>query len=63
MILFGPFYVRAQYHFGLLQIESLQKLLQNIFIINSMSYVSFNVHSQAIIHLLIYHLIDLFKKF
>ena len=24
MILFGPFYVRTQYHFGSLQIESLQ---------------------------------------
>ena len=26
MILFGPFYVRTQYHFGSLQIESLQQL-------------------------------------
>ena len=38
------------------------KLLQNIFI-NSMSYIPFNVHSQTIIHILISHLIDLFKKF
>ena len=39
------------------------KSLQNIFTINSMSYISFNVHSQAIIHLLISHLIDLFQIF
>ena len=39
------------------------KLLQNIFIINPMSYISFNVHSQALIHLLISHLIDLFQIF
>ena len=39
------------------------KSLQNIFIINFMSYISFNVYSQAIIHLLISQLIDLFQKF
>ena len=39
------------------------KSLQNIFIINSMSYIFFNVYSQTIIHLLISHLIDLFQIF
>ena len=39
------------------------KSLQNIFIINFMSYISFNVYSQAIIHLLISQLIDLFQNF
>ena len=34
------------------------KSLYNIFIINSTSYIFFNVHSQTIIHPLISHLID-----
>ena len=38
------------------------KLLQNIFIINPSSYIYFNIHSQAIIHPLISHLIDLFNN-
>ena len=37
------------------------KLLHDIFIINTTSYICFNVHSQAIIHPLISHLIDLFN--
>ena len=39
------------------------KSLHNIFIINSMSYISFNIYSQAIIHPLISHLMDLFQVF
>ena len=38
------------------------KSLHDIFIINPMIYISFNVHNQTIIHLLISHLIDLFQK-
>ena len=38
------------------------KSLYDIFIINPMIYISFNVHNQTIIHLLISHLIDLFQK-
>ena len=37
------------------------KLLHDIFIINSISYIYLNLRSQAIIHLLISHLIDLFN--
>ena len=37
------------------------KLLHNISIINPTRYICFEVHSQAIIHALISHLIDLFK--
>ena len=37
------------------------KLLHDTFIINPISYICFNVHSQAIIHPLISHLIYLFK--
>ena len=39
------------------------KPLYNIFIINPMSYISSNVHSQTLIHPLISHLIDLFQIF
>ena len=39
------------------------KSLYNIFIINLTSNISFNVHSQTIIHPLIFHLIDLFQNF
>jgi len=34
------------------------KSFHDIFIVNLMSYMSFNVHSQTIIHPLIFHLID-----
>ena len=37
------------------------KLLHDNFIINPISYIYFNVHSQAIIYPLIFPLIDLFK--
>ena len=37
------------------------KSLYNIFIINPRSYISFKVYSQAIIHQLISHLIDLIQ--
>ena len=33
IILFGPFYVQAQYHFGSLQIESLQTYTQEKYLI------------------------------
>ena len=39
------------------------KLLHDIFIINPTNYISFNIHSQAIIHQLISHFIDLFQIF
>ena len=38
-------------------------LLHDIFIINPTNYISFNVHSQAIIHQLISYFIDLFQFF
>ena len=39
------------------------KSLHDIFIINPMSYISFNIYSQIIIYSLISHLIDLFQIF
>ena len=37
------------------------KSLHDVFIINLMGYISFNVHNQAIIHPLIFYLIYLFQ--